>query len=234
MKNHFSEIEAMFLNRLGVMPGDRIIISERDIPAETARGYVPVHTDIYKDSVVILEDVWAYGTTPEFVEITFRRLRKRDGRPFKRTQRANYNWLHGVSRAVCPDCGSERVRSSDGRIECLDCGRLFDTDDIRWQEVRNGISGLLADTDEEHPLVFPAGFMPILGECWPDTVGLSSLDLPLVEKAFQVPGDGTIWVHVYGEYDRETGDPAYHDIEEVGFIDQHDLENILDSLKRIS
>ena len=100
-------------------------------------------------------------------------------------------------------------------------------EEVEWNKVRQEISHRLIDTSEEHPFVFKGEHMPIVGETWPETSGLSSNDLPRVEKIFQVPGEGTIWVHLYGEYDKETGDPAYHDIEEPGFLNTSDLYDIV-------
>ena len=103
-------------------------------------------------------------------------------------------------------------------------------DELDWKKIREEISHRLIDTSEDNPIVFKGEHMPIVGETWPDTHGLSSNDLPRVEKIYQVPGDGTIWVHLYGEYDKETGDPAYHDIEEPGLFNTDDISNISSGL----
>ena len=146
----------------------------------------------------------------------------------------------------CPYCGSENVReltpdekdelvreygqSSD--YKCDECDWLFDQDDIRWQELRHEISHYLIDTDEEHPIIFSPNGEAVIGEEWEDTVGLSTLEMYHCDRIFQIPGDGTIWIHIDGEYD--ASDPTglrWHDIEEEDFLDQHDLEEILDALK---
>ena len=146
----------------------------------------------------------------------------------------------------CPYCGSENVReltpdeknelvreygqSSD--YKCDECDRLFNQEDIRWQELRRAISHHLIDTDEEHPIVFTPNGEAVIGEDWDETVGLSTLEMLHCDRIFQIPGDGTIWIHIDGEYD--PNDPTglvWHDIEEEDFLDQHDLEEILDALE---
>lgn len=147
---------------------------------------------------------------------------------------------------LCPYCGSENVReltpdeknelvreygqSSD--YKCDECDWLFNQEDIRWQELRRAISHHLIDTDEEHPIVFTPNGEAVIGEDWDETVGLSTLEMLHCDRIFQIPGDGTIWIHIDGEYD--PNDPTglvWHDIEEEGFLDQHDLEEILDALE---
>ena len=146
----------------------------------------------------------------------------------------------------CPYCGSENVReltpdeknelvreygqSSD--YKCDECDWLFNQEDIRWQELRRAISHHLIDTDEEHPIIFTPNGEAVIGEDWDETVGLSTLEMLHCDRIFQIPGDGTIWIHIDGEYD--PNDPTglvWHDIEEEGFLDQHDLEEILDALE---
>ena len=146
----------------------------------------------------------------------------------------------------CPYCGSENVReltpdeknelvreygqSSD--YKCDECDWLFNQEDIRWQELRRAISHHLIDTDEEHPIIFAPNGEAVIGEDWDETVGLSTLEMLHCDRIFQIPGDGTIWIHIDGEYD--PNDPTglvWHDIEEENFLDQHDLEEILDALE---
>ena len=151
-----------------------------------------------------------------------------------------------MEKMHCPYCGSENVReltpdeknelvreygqSSD--YKCDECDWLFNEDDIKWQELRHEISHYLIDTDEEHPIIFSPNGEAVIGEEWEDTVGLSTLEMLHCDRIFQIPGDGTIWIHIDGEYD--ASDPTglhWHDIEEEDFLDQHDLEEILDALK---
>ena len=118
----------------------------------------------------------------------------------------------------CPYCGSRHFHQVGERYVCDDCQWLFDEDDIRWQELRHEISHRLIDTDEEHPVVF--GNHPLLTgdkEC---------------DSIFQVPGDGTIWLHLVDEYDNS--DPTglkWHDIEECDFLTANDLNSIVYHLK---
>ena len=138
-----------------------------------------------------------------------------------------------MDKLYCPDCGCVDFHHYGNRFECDSCGRLFDKDDIEWQELRHEISVYLIDTDEEHPLKFEPNNNAILGESWPETIGLSTLEMYHCDSIFQVPGDGTIWIHLDGEYDCE--DPIdglkWHDIEEEGFLTNDDLNSILELLK---
>lgn len=137
-----------------------------------------------------------------------------------------------VKRLHCPDCGCVDYHHYGDRYECDECGRLFDEGDIKWQDIRSKISHYLIDTDEKHPIIFKPNNEAIIGENWPETVGLSTLEMYHCDRIFQVPGDGTIWIHIDGEYDPE--DPVdglkWHDIEEEGFLSTDDLNNILESL----
>ena len=132
----------------------------------------------------------------------------------------------------CPYCGSRNWHHYSNRYVCEDCDCLFDEKDIIWQELRHEISHHLIDTDEEHPIVFAANNQPIIGENWPETFGLSTNDMFHCDRIFQIPGEGTIWFHIDGEYD-ET-DPTglkWHDLEEEGFLTNDDLKEIILSLE---
>ena len=85
--------------------------------------------------------------------------------------------------------------------EAINGVEILDEEDYKWKELRQRISHHLIDTDEEHPYVFKPNDMPVIGENWDETVGLSTLELPHIDKIFQVPGDGTIWFHIEGEYE---------------------------------
>ena len=61
-----------------------------------------------------------------------------------------------------------------------------------FESLRHKVSALLMDTDEDHPIPIE---MPLY-EDDPESIGLSSLDLPWTESVFQVPGDGTIWLNM--------------------------------------
>lgn len=150
---------------------------------------------------------------------------------------------------LCPYCGSENVREltldeknelvreygQSSNYKCDDCDWLFDEDDIRWQELRHEISHRLIDTDEEHPVVFGDNNYVVIGENLDETVGLSTNDMCHCDRIFQVPGDGTIWLHIDGEYDEQ--DPTglkWHDIEEEDFLTSEDLEEIIRAIDNVA
>ena len=136
------------------------------------------------------------------------------------------------NKIFCPYCGSDQVAEFQGGYHCENCDWLFDDEEIKWQDLRHSISHHLIDTDEEHPIVFEPNEMPVIGENWPETFGLSTLDMYHLDKIFQLPGDGTIWFHLEGEYD-ET-DPTgllWHDLEEENFLILDDLAEIFDALE---
>ena len=135
----------------------------------------------------------------------------------------------------CPYCGSRHFHQVGERYACDECQWLFDEDDIRWQELRHEISRRLIDTDEEHPVVFGDNNYVVIGENWDETVGLSTNDMFHCDRIFQVPGDGTIWLHIDGEYDEQ--DPTglkWHDIEEEDFLTPEDLEEIIRSIDNVT
>ena len=150
---------------------------------------------------------------------------------------------------LCPYCGSENVREltpdeknelvreygQSSNYKCDECDWLFNEEDIKWQELRHAISHHLIDTDEEHPIIFTPNGEAIIGEEWIETYGLSTLDMLHCDRIFQIPGDGTIWFHLAGDYDEN--DPTgllWHDLEEEGFLNLHDLEEILESLRSLA
>ena len=135
----------------------------------------------------------------------------------------------------CPYCGSRRFHQAGGRYACDDCQWLFDEDDIRWQELRHEISHRLIDTDEEHPVIFGDNNYVVIGENWDETIGLSTNDMFHCDRIFQAPGDGTIWLHIDGEYNEQ--DPTglkWHDIEEEDFLTPEDLEEIIRAIDNVA
>jgi len=76
---------------------------------------------------------------------------------------------------------------SEPIFECIDIA-----EEEGFESLRHKVSALLMDTDEDHPIPIE---MPLY-EDDPETIGLSSLDLPWTESVFQVPGDGTIWLNM--------------------------------------
>lgn len=132
----------------------------------------------------------------------------------------------------CPYCESEQYHHYGTRFECEECGCLFDENDIKWEDLRHAISHYLIDTSEENPIIFEPNEEAIIGENWPETFGLSTLDMYHLDRIFQVPGEGIIYFHIDGEHD-ET-DPTglkWHELDEEGFLDFHDMEEILEALE---
>ena len=125
----------------------------------------------------------------------------------------------------CPWCGSahtendDTAASAEGDFRCLDCGGCFDGDDLRREPLRRRISALLDGTDETRPLRCSI----IIGE--DEACGLSSLELPEVVSAFQVPGEGTIWFHIYGDTDPETGKERYTAFDDLSLGDLRAIQS---------
>lgn len=137
-----------------------------------------------------------------------------------------------MEKIYCPYCGGEHYHHYGDRYECEECSCLFDEYDIEWEELRHEISHYLIDTDEEHPIIFDENSQAIIGENWVETFGLSTNDMYHCDRIFQIPGDGTIWFHIDGEYDES--DPTglkWHDLDEDGFLTRDDLREIIDALE---
>ena len=127
------------------------------------------------------------------------------------------------NKIVCPYCGSERFHlyeSADAfnpydRYECEECERLFDKEDIEREDLRHQISCLLNGTSENEPkeIYF---MIPSAEE---EACGLSSLEIPHIDKVFEVEGDGTMWYHEEGENELESGEPIWHDMDELELPD---------------
>lgn len=124
------------------------------------------------------------------------------------------------NKIVCPFCGSERVHISDDCkpydvYECDECERLFDKEDIEREDLRHQISCLLNGTSENEPkeIYF---MIPSAEE---EACGLSSLEIPHIDKVFEVEGDGTMWYHEEGENELESGEPIWHDMDELELSD---------------
>lgn len=124
------------------------------------------------------------------------------------------------NKIVCPFCGSERVHLSKELnpydvYECEECERLFDKEDIEREDLRHQISCLLNGTSESEPkeIYF---MIPSAEE---EACGLSSLEIPHIDKVFEVEGDGTMWYHEEGENELESGEPIWHDMDELELSD---------------
>lgn len=127
------------------------------------------------------------------------------------------------NKIVCPYCGSERVhlnKEADAFnpydvYECEECERLFDKEDIEREDLRRQISCLLNGTSENEPkeIYF---MIPSAEE---EACGLSSLEIPHIDKVFEVEGDGTMWYHEEGENELESREPIWHDMDELEISD---------------
>jgi transcription elongation factor Elf1 len=147
--------------------------------------------------------------------------------------------MNDATKITCPYCGSERVseltpaekEKFHQMYRCDECEWMFDAEDIKWEELRHAISHRLIDTDEEHPMEFEPNDEIVIGENWDETCGLSTLELPSIDKIFQIPGDGTIWFHINGEFeDIDRTIPVWHNIDEPGYLILDDLQAILDGI----
>jgi DNA-directed RNA polymerase subunit RPC12/RpoP len=127
------------------------------------------------------------------------------------------------NKIVCPFCGSERVHLNKEEdafnpyavYECEECERLFDKEDIEREDLRHQISCLLNGTSESEPreIYF---MIPSAEE---EACGLSSLEIPHIDKVFEVEGDGTMWYHEEGENELGSGEPVWHDMDELELPD---------------
>ena len=83
------------------------------------------------------------------------------------------------------------------------------------EQIRHKISAILMDTCEEKPM--PCNI--IIGE--EQTMGLSSLQMPVVTSAFQLPSEGIIYFNIEG----------YKDPVEFDDLSTYDLNKILKELQ---
>lgn len=125
----------------------------------------------------------------------------------------------------CPFCGSKKfhVNVNEGKYECDECHWLFDEEEIERQELRHQISPLLNGTSEEEP----AEIFFNLPSAEEDAQGLSSLEIPAIEKIFEMEGEGTMWYHLYGERE-DNGEDTWRDLDELPI---GDLRGLLDYLR---
>ena len=67
-----------------------------------------------------------------------------------------------------------------------------------------------------------------------EACGLSSLEIPHIDKVFEMEGDGTMWYHIIGEHEnpfRKKGEKPillWHDLDELSI---KDLRGLLDYLR---
>ena len=108
---------------------------------------------------------------------------------------------------ICPFCGSDRIEPYENRYHCLDCDWLFDEEECQRQELRHQISPLLDGTSEEEPLEIFFN----LPSAEAEAQGLSSLEIPAINKIFELEGDGTMWYQLY----RDEVPDKWHDLDEL-------------------
>ena len=99
----------------------------------------------------------------------------------------------------CPYCESTDTETTDeeDRFHCCECGRLFDRDDIRREELRHTLSPRLSGTSEEKPLEV--------------NIPIGEHGVTVVDRLFLFQ-DGTIWFRIKGETE-------YRDIDTLSIAD---------------
>ena len=119
----------------------------------------------------------------------------------------------------CPYCFSGHVSLRDeehGEYYCESCECWFTETDVEVEDLRHEISHILIDTDEDNPMHCDI----VVGET--DAQGLSSLELPRIDKCYQM-NDGTMWFHIEGTPEDDWKDFDYFVVE--------DMRNILIGLQ---
>lgn len=123
----------------------------------------------------------------------------------------------------CPYCGSKKIHNAYCvEFECEECERIFDEEDVEREDLRHQISPLLNGTSEKEP----AEIFFNLPSAEEDAQGLSSLEIPAIEKIFEMEGEGTMWYHLYGERENN-GEDTWHDLDELPIGDLRELLNYL-------
>lgn len=119
-------------------------------------------------------------------------------------------------KTTCPFCGTQDVSKEKHYYYCNHCERIFDLEDVCYEDLRHKISAYLMDTTEEEPLEFNC----IVGR--DEAFGLSELELPEVTSAFQ-DEEGIIWFNIYG-----CEEPMY-----IDDMSEDDLRNILKEIQNL-
>jgi len=130
---------------------------------------------------------------------------------------------------VCPYCGSENIEwmgdddcYNEYHWHCHECDCWFDEDVCEHEKYWHQISALLNGTSEETPKEIEYT-LPSYEE---EACGLSSLEIPYVDKVFQVEGDGTMWYHIYRD-NEFNGEPIWRD---MSLLSTKDLKGLLEYL----
>jgi hypothetical protein len=123
----------------------------------------------------------------------------------------------------CPYCGSDKIVKFADKYFCMEsgCETTFDDDDIVREDIRHKISLILMDTNEDHQLKCDI----VIGEEY--SHGLSTLEMPQVISAYQIPGDGRIWFKIYGLENDNDGFVNFDDLV------TSDLKIILEELQKL-
>lgn len=120
----------------------------------------------------------------------------------------------------CPYCGSENNEylgdEDTGYMvwECHDCKHLFEPDDIVREPLRHQIAHILIDTDEDNQTECRIAI----------TKDFHGLEKTVIDRCYQIPGDGTLWFHIQN---LDNSDEGYMNFDE---LDTYDIKTIAKSL----
>ena len=106
----------------------------------------------------------------------------------------------------CPYCESTDTETTDeeGRFHCCECDHIFDTEDIRREELRHTLSPRLSGTSEEKPLEV--------------NIPIGEHGVTVVDRLFLFE-DGTMWFRIKGETE-------YMDIDTLSVTDLETVTNL--------
>ena len=113
--------------------------------------------------------------------------------------------------SVCPFCGSASVTKCGDGYMCTECDTIFNEDDIIREDLRHKISLILMDTSEDNQLD-----CDIVLENDDEFPSMSSLDMPQIIRAYQIPCEGTIWFKVNGLVNDDDG---YVNLDDISIKD---------------
>lgn len=124
---------------------------------------------------------------------------------------------------ICPFCGAKGLKKKGMYYFCEECQRTFSESEKNEETLRQEIALLLEETSEDCPKKVEV----TIGENNPETIGLSSLELPVIDSAFLAEGEGTVYIHIEG-YNNKDKRPIWM---ETDFLTLDDLQTLRDSLK---